>query len=321
MDSFLGALHGVLVSLEYEREMDELWGLSALGFRTQIHTTLDPGGLLPRQWEVAYPRIFRRLGYECICGLRDSFYTPGDLRELQFVWMNAVEKALDDGRPAIAFGLHGPAFGIVRGLDNDTEEYHVSTFMDGNKDLPINVQDVGSQKPPLIFFILPTGPVADYDVNAVARTALREAVDHHLGQEKDSQGNLVEPGPQIVSGPGAYNAWSAAIETALVQPHWAVGLYAAYFTESRSAAAVWLRRLADSGGFAGDADVFRAAARHFDHEVECFGRIPELFPFSQPDAIQDPVRRTEASACLRAARAEHIAGMELIVARVQSWTN
>ncbi len=321
MDSFLGSLHGVLSALEFGREMDELWGLSALGFRTQVHATLDPGGLLPRRWDQTYPRLARRLGLECICGLRDSFYTPGDLRELQFVWMNAVEKALDDGRPAIAFGLHGPAFGIIRGLDNDTEEYHVSTFMDGRKDEPINVQDVGSQNPPLIFFMLPAGPVAEYNSTEAARAALREAVDHHLGQEKDEQGKLLEPSPNVLSGPGAYNAWSTAMETALVQPHWAAGLYAAYYAEARSAASVWLKRLAESGEWNSAAETFSNVAVRFDHEVECFSRIPPLFPFSQPDAIQDPVRRTEAAACLRMARAEHIAGMEELAALVQSWTN
>jgi hypothetical protein len=313
MDSFLGALHGVMKSLEDEREMDELWGLSGLALRTRIHRTLDPVGLLPRQWDETYARILRRVGYDCIAGLRDHFYTPKDLRELQFVWMDSVEKTLEDGRPVIAFGLHGPGFGIIRGLDNDTEEYHVSTFMDGRKDDPINVQDVGSQNPPLIFFLVPTGPVADYDADQAAKDAIREAIEHHLSQECDAEGKPLVIPEDLVEGPAAYNAWSTAVETAQVQPFWGVGLYAAYYAEARSAAAMWLRRLAGSESWSPYKESLLRAASHLDHETECFSKIPGLFPFNQPDLIQDSSRRTEASACLRAARAEHIAAMEVLI--------
>jgi len=313
MDSFLGAFSGMLAALGDPHDMDELWGLSALGFRTQVHRTLAPAGLFPRQWDETYARILRRAGYDCIAGLRDHFYTPKDLRELQFAWMDTVEKALGDGRPAIAYGLHGPAFGIIRGLDNDSEEYHVSTFMDGRKDEPINVQDVGSQSPPLIFVLIPTGILADYDPFAAAKEALKEAVDHHLGQEKDKNGELLRDPSDLATGTAAYNAWSTAVETALVQPHWGPAYYAGYYAEARSAAAQWLRRIATSVEWQAHSSTLAKAAAHLDNEVECFKKIPELFPFKQPDSIQDPQRRTEASACLRAARAEHIAGMETLV--------
>ena len=318
MDSFLGALHGVLKSQNDERDMDELWGLSCLGFRTQIHRRMAPAGLFGRQWDETYSRILYRLGYDCIAGLRDSFYTPKDLRELQFAWMDTLEKALNDGRPAITFGLHGPAFGIIRGLDNDAEEYHVSTFLDGRQDAPINVQDVGSQSPPLIFMLIPTGPIPDYDSDKAAMGSLREAVDHHLGQEHDSGGNLLSAPPDLVAGPAAYNAWSTAIETGQVDTHWGPSYYAGYYAEARSSAAQWLRRLSASPTWSADAQSLNRAAAHFDHEVECFGKLPGLFPLNEPSAIQDPGRRTEASACLRAARAEHIAGLEIIVEMVNN---
>jgi len=314
MNSFLGALHGVLKAIDAQRDMDELWGLSGLAFRTQIHRSLDPVGLLPRQWDETCTQIFRRMGFDAMAGLRDFFYTAKDLRELQFVWMDACEKALEDGRPAIAYGLHGPAFGIIRGLDNDTEEYHVSTFMDGQNDAPINVQDVGSQNPPLIFFIVPTGSVADYDEHAAASESIKEGVRHHLGQESDSAGKPIEVPADLAAGPAAYNAWSTAVETAQVQPYWGTSYYAGYYAEARSAAATWLRRLAAAEQWAAHAAAFAKAAAHFDHEVECFSKIPPLFPFDAPDAIQDSARRTEASACLRAARAEHIAAMEALAA-------
>ena len=118
MDSFLGALAGVLRVMDDERPIDELWGLSGLGLRTQIHRALDPGGLLARQWDETYPRMVLRSGYDCVAGLRNHFYTADDLRELQMTWMRTIEKNLEEGRPAISFGLHGPAFGIIRGFDD-----------------------------------------------------------------------------------------------------------------------------------------------------------------------------------------------------------
>jgi hypothetical protein len=310
MNSFLGALSGVLTALNDEQGMDDLWGLSSWGFRTHIHRTLEPVGLLGGRWDKTCAKVLRRVGYDCNAGLRDHFYSAKDLRELQFVWMNNVERALNDGRPAICFGLHGPAFGIIHGLDTDIEEYHVSTFMDGRKDDPINVQDVGSQTPPLIFMLIPTGPLAGYDSSQAAREALKEAVEHHLGQERDEEGKAPAVPADLVEGVAAYNAWSTALETGQVQPYWAIGYYAGYYAEARSAAATWLRKLAQQDIFSPHRQRLESAAGHFEHEVLSFGRLPALFPLQDPQALNDPPRRTEASACLRAARAEHIAGME-----------
>src|SRR5262245_45721199 len=107
MDSFLGAAKGAIAVLGEELSFEDLWGLSGLAFRTQVHRTLDPVGLLPRQWDATYSRIMRRLGYECLAGLRDYFYTDDDLRILQGGWMERIDRHLNKGLPAIAFGLHG----------------------------------------------------------------------------------------------------------------------------------------------------------------------------------------------------------------------
>jgi hypothetical protein len=317
MDSFLGAACGMLKALGDDQPLARLWGLSGLGFHTQTHRSLAPVGLLPPKWDETFPRILRRLGHDCVAGLRDHFHTPKDLRELQLVWMGLLEKSLEDGRPAIAFGLHGPAFGLIRGFDSDTEEYHVSTCMDGRQDGPVNAQEIGSMNPPLIFVLIPSGYLPDYDADEAARAALTEAVDHHLGRERDAQGQPLPVPADLVSGPAAYNAWSAAIETAQVQPHWGAAYYAGYYAEARSAAAEWLRELAERPAFASFSAKLICAARHLDHEVESFRQLPPLFPLHNPETLHDPARRTQASACLRAARAEHIAGMEALIEVVE----
>jgi hypothetical protein len=314
MNSFLGALAGVLVALDDEHSMDELWGLSSWGFRTHVHRTLEPVGLLGGQWDKSCAKVLHRVGYDCNAGLRDHFYSAKDLHDLQFVWMNNVERALDDGRPVICFGLHGPAFGIIRGLDTDVEEYHVSTFMDGRKDDPINVQDVGSQNPQLIFMLIPTGPLHGYDPNHAARDAIKEAIDHHLGQERDAEGKAPAVPPDLVEGVAAYNAWSTAIETGQVQPYWALTYYAGYYAEARSAAATWLKRLTDNPVFSAQRAALELAASHLEHEVESFSRLSRVFPLQEPQSLNESTRRTEASACLRMARAEHIAGIEALAA-------
>lgn len=307
MDSFLGAAHGLLAALDDEQDIEDLWGLSSLALRTQVHRTLDPLGLLPAQWDVTLARWLRNFGHDCSAGLRDHFYTDQDLRELQAGWMRNVEKALQDGRPALSFGLHGPAFGLINGFDPDAEEYRVSTFLDGRRDTPINVQDVGSIKPPLIFFLIPTGPVSGHSYVQSARDAIKEALDQHLGRSP------ADTRDDIITGPAAYNAWSTAIETGIVHPHWGAGLYAAYFTEARSAAADWLRRLAARPEFESAQVELGVAVSHLEHETECLVRLAGLFPLNEPEALNDIVRRTEASACLRLARSEHIAAMEALL--------
>ena len=318
MDSFLGAWAGVLRALEDERPMEDLWGLSGLGLRTQIHRGLLPVGLLGRQWDETCSAIVMRSGYACMAGLRDAFYTPDDLRQIRLAWMRTIEKALDDNRPAISFGMHGPAFGIVYGFDDQTEDYLVSTFLDGQNDAPLNALELGSENPPLIFVLIPTGPLADYDAHAAARAAIKEAIDQHLGQEVDAAGNRVETPPDLVTGTAAYNAWSAAIETARVAQHWSLGYCAAYYAEARSAAAIWLKKQCDDAAWASAASPLNRASAHLEHEAECFGTLSRLFPMQKPETLQDAGLRADASQCLRLARAEHIAAMEALIEALSS---
>lgn len=313
MDSFLGAWGGVLRGLEDERPMEELWGLSALGLRTQIHRTLQPVGLLFRQWDETCAAIAMRTGYACLAGLRDQFYTPDDLRQIRLAWMRNIERNLDDGRPAISFGIHGPAFGIIYGFDDQTEEYLVSTFLDGQAPGTLNGMDLGSEQPPLIFVLIPTGPLADYNPSQAARAAIGDALAQHLGEEKDADGKLLRPPPDLATGPAAYNAWSAAVETGQIEQPWCLGYYAAYYAEARSSAAVWLKKLAGDAEWSKCVGQLNRAAIHLEHETECFGNLSKLFPMQAPELLADQGRRTDASACLRMARAEHIAAMEALI--------
>jgi hypothetical protein len=313
MDSFLGAWAGVLRALEDERPMEDLWGLSAFGLRTQVHRTLQPVGLLFRQWDETCSAIVMRTGYACLAGLRDQFYTPDDLRQIRLAWMRNIEKALDDGRPAISFGIHAPAFGIIYGFDDQTEEYQVSTFLDGQAPATLNAMELGTEQPPLIFVLIPTGPLADYNPAAAARAAIDDALAQHLGKEKDSAGKLLQPPPDLATGPAAYNAWSTAVETGQIGQPWCLGYYAAYYAEARSSAAVWLRKLATDAAWVHAAPQFTRAATHLEHEAECFGNLSKLFPMQTPELMHDQGRRTDASAYLRMSRAEHIAAMEALI--------
>ncbi len=318
MDSFLGSWAGVLAALDDARPIEDLWGLSGLGLRTQIHRSLLPVGLLGRQWDETCSAIANRTGYACVAGLRDLFYTPDDLRQIRLAWMRTTGKALDDGRPAISFGMHGPAFGIIYGYDDLTEDYSVSTFLDGQKDAPVNGMDLGSENPPLIFVLIPTGPLSDYDPNAAARDAIKGAIAQHLGQEMDNKGERIVTPMDLVVGTTAYNAWSAAIETGRVSQHWTLGYYAGYYAEARSAAALWVKKLAAEPAWTLQTELLKKAAGHLEHEAECFGTLSGLFPMQKPETAQNAGLRADASACLRLARAEHIAAMEVLIEAVQA---
>lgn len=315
MDSFLGAWSGVLRALEDERPIEDLWGLSALGLRTQIHRNLLPVGLLPRQWDETCATIVNRTGYACTAGLRDFFYTADDLRQIRLAWMKEIEKALDDGRPAISFGMGGPAFGIITSFDDTTEEYHVSTPFGAAK---LEAMELGSINPPSIFVLIPTGPLAKVGVESAElhkteRSALDEAVAHHLGQEVDAHGSPIEVPRDLASGPSAYNAWSAAVENGQIAEHFGLLYSAAYYAEARSAAGVWLKKIAKEERWHKAARRFDKAAGHLAHEAESFTTLAKLFPITQSESLKNPGRRSDASACLRMARAEHIAAMELLI--------
>jgi len=161
--------------------------------------------------------------------------------------------------------------------------------------------------------LIPTGPLADYDVAAASRAAVEGAIDQHLSREVDNKGVRVETLPDHVDGAAAYNAWSAAIETGRVTHHWSLGYYAGYYAEARSAASVWLKKISDLPSFKGVSTLLHTASNHLDHESECFGTLSGLFPMNKPETLQNSGLRADASQCLRLARAEHIAAMEALI--------
>ena len=311
MDSFLGAAKGVLAALGEERSFEDLWGFSSRAFRTQIHRTLAPAGLLPRQWDVTYGQVMNRLGFACVAGLRDSFYTQDDLSYLRGGWMRNIEKHLDQGLPAIAYGLHGPAFGMIRGFDDTTEDFMVSTFLDGRCDGPVNVRDLGSSDPPCIFVLIPTGPLHAYDRKAAAREAIGEALAQHLGQERDEQNQLIQVPADLAEGQGAFEAWGVALHEQKVRPHWGAALMAGYYLEARTHGAAFLRQLARNE-FPALAEPLVRAAEHLERETAHLTRLAALFPLQDPTALHDAQRIGQALEALRASAQAHAAAMQTL---------
>ena len=232
-------------------------------------------------------------------------------------WLRTTEKALNDGRAALTFGIGGPVFGTIFGLDDETENYSVASALTPPEGTLLNALELGSLEPPLIFVLIPTGPIADFEVRKAAREALILAVDHHLGVEKDAAGRRLNYGAELVAGLGAYNAWSAAIETQNVAQHWSLALHAGYYAEARLSGATWLEAVRDCLGLPGEKHL-GAARKHFSNEGQCFQQLAGLFPMQMPEYFRDIGKRTDASAILRMARAEHVRGMEAIMAALEA---
>lgn len=315
MDSFLGALRGVLAAHHVARSPEDLWGFSGLAFRTQVHRTLNPAGLFLRQWDETYPRIVQRMGFDCFSGLRDFYYTEDDLPQLQRGWMGNIERHLEDGLPAIAYGLHGPAFGIINGFDDATEDYRVSTFLDGQRDAPVNAQDLGSLIPPRIFVLIVTSRLEKHDSRAALQEVLRETAAHAAGRECDAKGEPVEiPGDLALAG-DAFDAWIQALAARNVAPHWGAAVTAGYHLEARVLGAAFLR------GTAKDllpehAGVLGEAAAHLERKAAILQGVAKLFPSAQAQALDDPQRRIDAAHGLTAAKAEHAAALAKLAALV-----
>jgi len=312
MDSFLGAARGVIACLGGELSEADLWGLSGFAFRTQVHRTLAPAGLFPRQWDSTYGRVMQRLGYACIAGLRDYFYTKDDISYLRSGWMGNIERHLDMGLPAIAYGLHGPAFGIINGFDDATEDFRVSTRFDGAKDGPVNVQELGLTDPPCVFVLIPTGELDGYNRKTAIREALGEALAHHFQQEKDDAGNLVAVPPDLATGMNAFEAWGVALHDRKVNPPWSAALTAAYYLEARTHGAEYLRTTA-SRLHPEFAPRLAEAARHFDTQAAALRQLAGLFPIQQPAALSDPARIAAGIEMLKQAASAHEAAVTILV--------
>lgn len=315
MDSFLGALKGVLAAHHVARSPEDLWGFSGLAFRTQVHRTLNPAGLFLRQWDETYPRIVRRLGFDCFSGLRDFYYTEDDLPQLQRGWMGNIERHLGDGLPAIAYGLHGPAFGIINGFDDVTENYRVSTFLDGQLDGPVNAQDLGSHHPPRIFVLIVTSRLEKHDPRAALLEVLRETAAHGTGAERDAKGQPVEVPADLALGGDAFDAWIQALAARNVAPHWGAAVTAGYHLEARALGAAFLRGTAKAllPKHAGALD---EAAAHLEREAALLQGVARLFPAAEAHTLDDPQRRLDAAHALTAAKAEHAAALAKLAALV-----
>ncbi|MCZ7645531.1 MAG: hypothetical protein M5U26_09645 [Planctomycetota bacterium] len=300
MDSFVGAAQGALRAMGEELPADAAWGLSGLAFGAQVHRTLAPEGLFPRAWDVTYTKVMERFGYGCIAGLRDFFYTEDDISLLRSGWMRNIRKHLDEGLPAIAFGLHGPAFGIVHGFDEDKEAYLVSTRFDGHKDEPVHVNDLGLVDPPRVFVLIPTGSLSKYDRAAAAREALREAPALLAGKQAEDAPPVP---PDLAVGPDACEAWAAALEARRVTPPWGAAYTAAYYVEARTNAAAFLRRAAKAW-LPQLAPGLEEAALDMDRQARGLEALAGLFPVREPEALENPGRIAEARKLLNGLRAE-----------------
>jgi len=308
MDSFLGAALGVLNALGEDLSYEELWGLSGMAFRTQVHRELAPAGLFPRQWDETYGAVMQRLGYACSAGLRDHFYTQDDIHYLRRGWMGNLERHLGQGLPAIAYGLHGPAFGIISGFDDETENFRVSTLLDGVKDGPVHVNDLGLTNPPCVFVLIPTGPLHGYDRQAATRAAIAHGLLHHAQQERDEHGQSLAIPPDLATGMDAFEAWGRALNERTVKLSWAPALYAGYYLEARTHGAGFLRKVAQEY-FPQHAKHLELAAESCMQQAAKLRELAALFPPQEPHALQDAQKIVAAIGHLQVIAQAHAAAM------------
>ena len=206
--------------------------------------------------------------------------------------------------PAIAYGLHGPAFGIIHGFDSQSERYHVSTAFDGQRDDPISFQDLGQIQPPCVFVLIPTGPITKYQREEAAREALREALVHYEGVPHDDQGAPVEVPEDMALGRAAYGLWARALEAGHVDPPWGAALTAGYFIEARTRGAAYLKDHA-MGWFPRSTEFLERAAKAFLREAEHLTEAAQCLPAREPAALGDPNARIQAAKCIGAASLAH----------------
>ncbi|HWO94689.1 MAG TPA: hypothetical protein VNL92_07990, partial [Dehalococcoidia bacterium] len=125
--SEVGALGGVARFLDASLpQPPDLTALSGHAFQLVVRE--GPEGLFPIA-APAGPSYARAVAQYSVLGLRGRIYEvrPED-RASRDEALRAVRRSIDRKRPVIAFGLHIPEFGIIRGYDDDRAQLIVSTL-------------------------------------------------------------------------------------------------------------------------------------------------------------------------------------------------
>jgi hypothetical protein len=286
--SFVGALRAVLEARGDERSAAEIFGLTGFAFRLVVGPRIDLGGWAAFPWAQELPAAVQRLGYET----RHVFALERHPLRAPLV-ARAVELIAEG--PAVAFGIHLPAFGVAAPLDGDPTRLRISGILDeqgGASVLP--AEALGGGDVPILF-VLALGRRHALDPEEALRDALEEAL--RLGRAP-----FVEAAG--AAGLAAYDRWIAALDCGHVDPA-GHAESAQLVAEARREGAAFLASASLPGAS------LAAAADHFARSSAALAELADRFPFP-PLAPLDHVGLERAAGLLRRARDAEARGLDAL---------
>ncbi|MSP63005.1 MAG: hypothetical protein EXR72_22250, partial [Myxococcales bacterium] len=299
-DTAAAALAACARALGDPRSPAALHAASGLAFRISTDRRLTPAGPLAYPWREVLTVAAERLG----CRWRLAAADPGEP-----LWTEARDEAFAlatagalAGRPTLLFGVHGGAFGLVRGVDPAADALIVSGVLDGTAPPLLSRAALGGNTG-MLFALQLTARLA-IDPAVAARATLRAAIRHGRGDAPTEGG--------VAIGAAAWQLVCTALASGDVDPS-GLALLAQLLAEARAAVAGWLPTAATT--LALDlAPAERAARRAAGMLAEAARLLP--FPPPATGMLTTSLREQACDLFAEAARAEaeSLASLEIALA-------
>jgi hypothetical protein len=302
--TLIGALHAVLRFLGEPIEPHDLMGVTGFAFRLAVTERDGVLAALPAAASLDLPRALPLLenGGRHLTSIQAS-PDAEDFGSARAAALRTIRRSLDRGRPAIAFDLHLPEFGIVHGYDARARTLSVSTLLSGQ---------FGATLPES------RGPVPERGGRVIAlipgRRRPRPAARVHAEALRFAAGYAErgDPGDPTGAAHGfaAYARWARAFEAA--EPIDAAGNARTIqgVQAARRDAARFVRGIAP---FHPDvAPALSAAATAYDAVALAFSRMATLFPYPSGGDVTGAAGRHVALAALREAERQERAALDRI---------
>lgn len=291
--SAVGALAGVLRALGGDASQAGVSALSGHAFRLAVTSTPDgeigPDGPSHFAADSALA-LYENLGwrFEAI----ETAAAARDFGKRRDEAIKRIRKSIDKSRPVIAFGLHLPEFGIVRGYDGDDLIASTTVSSQYGERIPLSQWPAPGHSLPLRVFI------PDKRVKTDRRRALERIIHFAVAYARHGEpGGSIDP-TLATTGLAAYERWAAVLEgDAPISPHGQSYCIQA-LQSARKDAAAFLSTQAPGAPAA-----FESAASAYSAEVLELSRMATLFPYPNGGDVFSAGARRVGAGYLRRARA------------------
>jgi hypothetical protein len=289
-----GASAGALRFLGVGVDEPQLMGTSGLAFRLAVGA--GPAGIGGGQSELA---IDRRRALALFAGLGVSWEwlsVAPDEREYarrREQLVGRIRRSIDRGRPAVAYGLHLPEYGLIKGYDDREQIFFVSTTVSPQYGPALPWAQWPAPGLPGRLDVLLPGERRRVDLIAAERAALRFAVEYARQGEPAL-------GPEPAQGLAAYDRWLEGYAAPERLDRFGNARAVQALLSARRDAAAYLRFVATHAP-AGAVAALTEAAASYAAEALALSRLASLFPYPSGGDVSSAGALEAGAAALRQA--------------------